>query len=90
MAESILIEEQCSLIKDFDKSLTNDQVASCLDTIVVELNEIKSLTTVATIQQIVTAISLRSTHDRAFFTAKFFDHQLFIIIRNYYLTLIRQ
>jgi len=90
MEESTIIEKQCTLIKDLGKSLTTDQVKSSLDAIVVELNKVKVLTNVATIQQIITAISLRSTHDRAFSNANLLDHQLFIIIRNYYLTLMCQ
>jgi hypothetical protein len=86
MEESTLIEQKCILIKDFNKSVTNDQLKSCLDIIVIELNKSEALSNATTIQEIVLALSFRSTHDRI----NLLDHQLFLIIRNYYLNLMCQ
>ncbi len=85
MEESTLIKQKCILIKDFDKSVTKDQLKSCLDVIVNELNKSKALSNAETIQEIVLALSFRSTHDRIFSNANLLDHQLFVIIRNYFL-----
>ncbi|CAF1233478.1 unnamed protein product [Rotaria sordida] len=90
MEVSTIIEQQCALIKDQGTSVTNDQLKTCLDNIVIELNQDKMKTNVATIQQIVSSISFRLKNDQAFYEAKLVDHQLFLIIRDYYLDILRR
>jgi hypothetical protein len=83
MATLTVIEQECKFIKDIDKVQTNDQLKNCLDTIVNELNKNKTLLNA----EIISSISFRFNHDRLL---NLLDHQLFVIIRNYYLTLLSQ
>jgi hypothetical protein len=61
-----------------------------LDTIVTELDKIKPLPDSKIIQEIVVTISFRFNHDRIFSPENLLDHQLFLILRNYYLHLMSQ
>ncbi|CAF2636715.1 unnamed protein product [Rotaria sp. Silwood2] len=83
-----VIEQQCALIKDQETSSINDQLKTCLDNIVIELKQDKVKNNVATIQQIVSSVSIRLKNDRAFCEAKLLDHQLFLLIRDYYLDIL--
>ncbi|CAF0847491.1 unnamed protein product [Rotaria sp. Silwood1] len=90
MEVSTVIQQQCTLIKDQKTSSTNDRLKTCLDSIVIELNQDKVKSDVATMQQIVSSISLRLKTDRAFYEAKLLNHQLFFIIRDYYLDILHR
>ena len=87
---STLIEQTCTLIKNFDRSVSKDQLKDCLDTIVTELNKSEILTNATILQEIVTTITLRSTNDRLFSNTNLLDHQLFVIICHYYFNLLCQ
>ena len=84
------IDQQVRLIKDFNQKLTNDQLRHAFDTIVIELNQSKPSPDVKIIHEIVSTISLRFNHDRIFSSANLLDHQLFLIIRDYYLNLMHR
>ncbi|CAM4961869.1 unnamed protein product [Rotaria socialis] len=87
---STSIDQQCSLIKESSNLLTNDQLKTSLDIIADELKKNKELNNAAIIQLIVNTISLRYTSDQIFSKAAVFDHQLFVIIRDYYFNLLYQ
>ena len=90
MDEFTLIELKCKLIRDVDRSLTNEQLKDSLDAIVTELNKTETSTNIKTIQEIVTSVSFRFKHDRIFSNENLLDHKVFVIIRNYYLNLMHE
>lgn len=87
MSEYSPIEQQCRVIKDFDRVLTIDQLKNSFDTIVKELNPNDNG---KLIQEIVLTLSFRLKHDRIFFNANLLDHRLFLLIRDYYLNLMHR
>ena len=90
LEESTVIEQKCKRIRDSDRSPTNEELKDCLDAIINELNKTKTLHNANTFQEIIRTISFRFNHDRIFSTANLLHHQIFIIIRTYYLNLMHQ
>ncbi|CAF3611044.1 unnamed protein product [Rotaria sp. Silwood1] len=90
MESSTFIKQQCNLLKEQRTSSTNNQLKTCLDNIVVKLNQDTMKNDVTVIQQIVSSISFRIKNDQTFYQAKFLNHELFLFIRDYYLDILRR
>ena len=90
MESENLIKEECILIKDLNKCLNNEQIKERLDNIIIQLNKNLSLVNSSIIEQIVLSILIRLNNDKTFLNKNLLQHQIFLIIRNFYLNLMCQ
>ena len=86
MQDSSSFEQQCTRIKDHSIPFLKDS----FDAIVNELNKHQGSSNVPMIQQVLGAITSRSSHGRFLLNSHLLVHPLFILFRDCYLTLLHR
>ena len=86
MQDSSSFEEQCTRIKNHSIPFLRDS----FDAIVNELTKQQESRNVTKIQQVLGAITSRSSHGRFLLNSQLLDHPLFVIFRDCYLTLLHR
>lgn len=88
MSVSSIIIQQCAIIEEQKSSITIQTLKECLDTIVAEMNKRNLINDANTIIKVLTLINKHNT--KLCSELGIVDHQLFIILRDYYLDILRR
>lgn len=88
MSGSTIIDQQCTFIEKQGILITTNQLKKSLDAIVIELSKQKLTNNVTIIKQILASMHINGV--KSYGECGIVDHQLFIILRDLYLDILRQ
>ena len=85
---SMIIDQQCAFIQEQKAIITTHQLKESLDTIIPELNELTAPNRMNTIRQILVSIHIDDV--KSYGEPDIINHQLFVIVRDCYLEILRR